>query len=264
MPREKRILADVGLNNLPFPMRVVSKIDKEGQSTIGNISIKARIIQEYEAYWINKFIQIIHTHRDKIGTKTLRSNIHDYIDELKATSVKIDFEYPFFMEKVTPVSHEKCLVKYNCTYSAKITATEPEPKIIFKIAVPVITTDPSSDPSQKNRLFGQLSIVNLKIQSKENIYAEDLVNIVDKRALAPVYSFLTAEDQLKIIDKVHLYSQSSVVMANEIQNDLAKRPDIDWYSVKCNNYSLLHSYNTLVATEKSMWIPSSCYDFEEL
>ena len=194
----------------------------------------------------------------------LRTNIHDYMNELKATSVKIDFEYPYFVEKLTPVSHDKCLVKYNCVYSAKITATEPEPKIIFKIEVPVITSDPSSESSEKNRLFGQLSIVTLEIQSQKDIFPEDLISIVDKRALAPVYSFLTFEDQLNIIDKVHLYTQSSVVMTNEIQNDLAKISDINWYSVKSNNLSLLHSYTTLVATEKSMWIPSSCYDFEEL
>jgi len=76
-------------------------------------------MHEFEAGWIDKFIQVVHQHRDRIGTKSLRDNIADYVKELKASTVKIDFEYPFFIEKRTPVPKEKCLVKYSCGYSPK-------------------------------------------------------------------------------------------------------------------------------------------------
>ncbi len=99
MTEEKRFLVDVGIRDLPFPMRVASKVNPEGQQTIANISISARIIREFEARWIDKFIQIIHQHRDRIGTKTLQVNILDYLNQLQAKAVKIDFNYPFFVEK---------------------------------------------------------------------------------------------------------------------------------------------------------------------
>jgi len=264
MPHEKRILADVGIKKVPFPMTVLSREDDEGQKTVANISIHARIIQEFEANWIDKFMQVLHNHRNKIGTSTLKVNIYDYLKALMATSVSVDFEYPYFVEKTTPLSKEKCLVRYQCQYTAKLTASSDKPKITFKIEIPTITTDPASDPDRLGGLFGQLSIVSVKVESFKNIFAEDLIEIVDRHALSSIYSFLTEEDRIDIITKVHREKISSVVMVNEIQNDLAKNQDVDWYSVQCNNFSLLHSYNTLVATEKSMWIPSSCYDFEEL
>ena len=124
MKDEKRFLVDVGMKDLPFPIKVVSKANPDGQATIANISINARIMHEFEAGWIDKFIQVVHQHRDRIGTKSLRDNIADYVKELKASTVKIDFEYPFFIEKHTPVSKEKCLVKYNCGYSAKVPSIE--------------------------------------------------------------------------------------------------------------------------------------------
>jgi GTP cyclohydrolase I len=99
MARERRFLVDVGIKDLPFPMRVVSRLDPEGQPTIANISVSARIMREFEARWIDKFIQIIHRHRDRIGTRTLSENIMDYLKELEATTVKIDFTYPYFVEK---------------------------------------------------------------------------------------------------------------------------------------------------------------------
>lgn len=254
---EKKFLVDVGMRSLPFPMRVISKVDPEGQFTVAEISITARIMKEFEARWIDKFIQILHKHRDRIGTKTLRVNIMDYLEELRAATVKVDFDYPFFIEKMTPVSGEKCLVRYLCTYSARASSIENEPKIFFKIEIPAITTYPASDQEQPGGLFGQLSIVVMEVQSEKDIYPEDLVEIVDKHALSPVYSFLTEEDQVSVIHKIHTEKRTSVVMIDGIKDDLARRQEIDWYSVRCSNFGMLHSYSTVIGTEKSMWVPFS-------
>src|SRR5512136_1203850 len=106
---KNKFLEDVGLKNLPFPMKAISKVNAAGQDTIANISISARIMHEFEAKWIDKFVQILHTHKNRIGRNTLRAIILEYLDLLKASAVRIDFDYPFFIEKLTPVSKEKCL-----------------------------------------------------------------------------------------------------------------------------------------------------------
>lgn len=260
MSNKKRFLVDVGIRDLPFPMRVISREDPDGQSTIANISISTRIMQEFEARWIDKFIQIVHEHRDRIGTKTLKVNILDYLRELQATMVKIDFEYPFFIEKITPVSKQKCLVRHLCTYSAKISEVDEKTKVLFKVEVPVITTYPGSAPDKPGGLFGQLSIVVVEVEALEDVYPEDLIELVDKHALSPIYSFLSEEDQIFIIQKVHSEDKSSVVVTDEIKDELAKDQSINWYSVKCSNYGMLHSYSTIIGTEKSMWVPFSAYE----
>lgn len=264
MAGDRRYLIDVGIRDLPFPMRVESRVDEEGQQTIGNISITARIMQEFEARWIDRFIRIVHQHRDRIGTKTLRTNIMDYVRELNASSVKIDFEYPFFVEKLTPVSGENCLVRYMCSYTAQYPSPEGEPKILFKIEIPVITTYPGSDPNTPGGLFGQLSVLDVEVESRNSIYPEDLVEIADDHALAPVYSFLGEEDQKRIIQRVHSEEKSSVVVTDEIRQELAKDPGIGWYSVRCFNYGMLHSYSTVITTEKSSWVPFSSLDHQDI
>lgn len=258
----QRFLADVGMQGLPFPMRVVSKVDSKGQPTVANISINARIMQNFEARWIDRFIQIVHRHRDSIGTETLRTNIADYLDELKANMVRIDFAYPFFIEQLTPKSKEKCLVQYLCSYSAKASSLSSEAKVLFKIEVPCITTYPGSAPEEPGGLFGQLSTVVIEVESQHDVYPEDLVAIVDEYALSPVYSFLTEEDQRFLIQKIHTQQKNSVVMTDEIKTKLARMKNIDWYAVRCNNYGMLHSYSTVISTEKSSWIPFSGYEEE--
>ena len=257
MINEKAFLADVGIKDLPFPIKAISKVDADGQPTIANISINARIMQGFEAEWIDKFIKIVHSHREKIGTKTLAANIPDYLKELNASTVVIDFNYPFFIEKITPVSKEKCLVRYMCTYSAKASDSMGKPKIIFKMSVPALTTYPLSNQEQKGGLFAQLSVVNIEIEPKGQIFPEDIVEMIDKHSIAPVYSFLTKEDQNFIINKLHTEQKTSVILTDEIKDELAHNRDIEWYKVNCANFGMLHSYTTLISTEKSMWIPFS-------
>jgi GTP cyclohydrolase I len=257
MSKEKRYLIDVGMHSLPFPMRVISRADKDGQPTVAQIHINARIMREFEAGWIDQFIRIAHDHRDKIGTKTLRHNIVRYLDELKASLVKIDFEYPFFVQKTTPVSKEKCFVCYNCVYSAKVSSVDSEAKIRQRIEVPVITTYPVAHPETAGGLFGQLSRVVVDVETKGDFFPEDLVDIVDRHALAPVYSYLSEADQHAIIEKIHGERKTSVVTVDEVKNELAANPEVMWYSVRSQNYGMLHNYSTVIGTEKSMWIPSS-------
>lgn len=260
MEKESRFLVDVGMRGLPFPIRVASRAEPQGQFTIANISIMARIMQEFEARWIDKFIQILHSHRDRIGTSTLRVNILDYLKELNASFVKVDFDYPFFVEKRTPVSKEKCLVRYHCTYSVKKSSIEADPKTYFKIEVPVITTYPASAPEKPGGLFGQLSSVLVEVESARDVFPEDLVDIADSHSLVPVYSFLTEEDQTWVIERIHSVKKTSVVMTDEIKDDLRRNPAIDWYSVTCSNFGMLHTYSTVIGTEKSMWVPFSGRD----
>lgn len=258
MKNTKRYLVDVGMKNLPFPMKVASRASQEGQSTVGAISVNAHIAQEFEARWIDKFIQLVHMHRSVIGTKNLKKNIEDYLREFNDAPIRIDFEYPFFVEKLTPVSKEKCLVKYSCGYSVKTSSIQ-KPKTIFKIDVPVITTYPQSTLTLAERPFAQLSVVTIEVESNEEVYPEDIVELVDRHALAPLYSFLTPEDQDFVIRKVHKELKSSVLMVDEIKEELAHDSHIEWYSVRCANFGMIHSYSTYIATEKSSWIPFSSY-----
>ena len=260
MSKEKRFLVDVGMSGLPFPIKVSSKIEQDGQPTVADITINARIMQEFEAQWIDKFIRIVHKHQGKIGTQTLQVNILEYLNELNASMVKIDFEYPYFIEKKTPVSHEKCLVRYFCKYSAKANSIDSIPRIIFKISIPVITTYPVFDNMSEGSLFAQTSIVDIEIESKKEIFPEDLVETVDSHALIPIYSFLTFEDQKYVINKTHSEKKTSIVMIDEIKDDLAHNKDILWYQLRCSNFGMLHSYHTMISTEKSAWVPLSGYE----
>lgn len=255
MTEGKRFLVDVGIRDFPFPIRCASRENPDGQKTIADISVSTRIMQYFEAGWIDRFIRILHSHREDISTSSLRKNIWDYYDELQAKNVEITLEYPFFVVKETPVSKQKCLVSYRCKYTCRAPSINGQPKILFRIDAPIITTHPQSHRNKPQALFGQLSIITVETESEKEIYPEDLVDMIDKNALTPVYSFLAEEDQDYLVDKIHTEQKHSVVVVDQIKEELGQQPDLEWFYVKCVNHSMLHPYKTFIDTEKSLWVP---------
>ncbi len=264
MGEKGKIIEDVGMANLQFPIRALSRREPEGQATVAVISVNARILQIFEARWIDRFIQVLHRHSATVCTENLRQQAVEYLQALNANFVDICYDYPFFIEKTTPVSREKGLVRYRCSYGVRLNSPEGQPKIMFRIEIPVITSYPGSALDKPGGLFGQLSRLTLEIRTEKNIYPEDLVAIVDRLALSPLYSFLTEKDQTHIIEKVHSQEKSSVVLVDEVKKELARNPDIEWYRLKCTNFGMLHSYSTMLELEKSIWIPFSGFANDEI
>jgi GTP cyclohydrolase I len=245
------------MDDFDFPFRVAGRGKPEGVPTVGKISVHARINQEFEARWIDRFARVLHQHRDAVGSRSLRKGIVDYLEALHADSVQVSLSYPYFVEKKTPISKLPCLVGHNCTYRAKLTALGGEPKLSLKVEVPTLTTDPCSSPDQPGFLFAQRTLVTVEVASNDSLFIEDIVEAIDRHALIPVYSFLTAEDKEHLVGLAHSRTVSSVVLTEAIKDFLAPREDVDWYRVVCRNRGLLHLYATEVSTEKGSWVPAS-------
>lgn len=183
----------------------------------------------------------------------MRSIVHECKEAFQAEFVAIEIEYPVFVEKMTPVTTEPCIVEYRCGYSAVFPTVRNATTIMFRIRIPCITTYPVSE-TEKSGFLAQLSIVTIQTQSPSDLFPEDLVSTVDAHALAPIYSFLAVEDQKEIISRIHSKKRTSLVMIDEIRQELALDKRIDFFTVSCSNFGLLHSYSTLIGTEKG-WSP---------
>ena len=86
---------------------------------------------------------------------------------------------------------------------------------------------------------------------------EDIIDLVDRHALTPTYSYLSQEDQQHLIQKIHSEEKYSVVMVDEIKKELARRNEITSSSIRCMNHGMLHSFSTMISTEKSRGVPFS-------
>jgi len=69
-------------------------------------------MREFEARRIDKFIQILHRHREELGSISIKAILEDVTRETKANAVEVRFDYPFFVEKLTPVQKESMWIPF--------------------------------------------------------------------------------------------------------------------------------------------------------
>ena len=256
-------LADVGVTDLPYPVRAPSRADPRGQPTVARVSIEARVAREFEAGWSDQLMQVLHAHRDRFSAQALKQDIGAYVEAFDAGVVEVSLEYPFFVEKRTPRTGQKCLVKHDCTYSVVALSPEAVPRVFFKIAVPCLTSGPASDRRHPAGSLGQLSIVTLETESQRDLYPEDLVALVDRNAQAPLYSFLTPGDREDLLGRIRTQRRSSVELVERVRGELAADPGLGFYSVRCLDASYLRPYRTMIGEEMGPRKPRGPWTAEE-
>ena len=239
-------LADVGVADLLRPVRVPSRADPRGQPTVARVSVEASVAREFEADWVDRLLKVLHAHRDDVGMEALKREVGAYVEALDASVVEVTLDYPFFVEKRTPRTGQKCLVKYDCTYSVVALSPDATPRVFFAITIPCITTGPSPQRWRGGASLGQLSTATLRTESQRDVYPEDLVALVDRNALVPLYSFLAPEDREDILRRIRTGWRTSVDMVGRIRGELAGDPSLGYYSVCCLDSSILHPYHTTV------------------
>lgn len=255
--------ADVGVSDLPHPIRAPSRADSQGQPTVARISVEASVARQFEVDWIDRFVQVLHAHRERISTRDLRQDVGAYMEAFEARMVEVTLDYPFFVEKRTPQTGQKCLVKHDCTYSLVALSPAATPRVFFRITVPCITTGPSPDGRRRGSSVSQLSTVPLETESQRDVYPEDLVALVDRNALAPLYSFLAPEDREDILRRIRTQRRTSVEMVERVRGELAADPSLGFYSLRCLDSSFLHTYHTIIGEEMGPSKPRRPWTEEE-
>lgn len=241
---------DVCLKDLPFPMRVASRDEPGGQATVASISVAARVKRRPGWDWTAEIIRILHAHRDRIGASTLRENIMDYLVQMEAERVRADFRYPFFYEKRTPISGEKCLLCYPCVYSAKVPSVDKGARVFLNIEIPVLASLTPFPGAAQYKII-------IETESKKDVFPEDLVDLADRHALSPVYSFLTRRDREYLAQSFQARQKGIEEVVNGINGELCASKDIGWHSIRSGGGGLPYSYETETGADRGMLSPGS-------
>lgn len=159
MSGSDKCIVSSAIQKLPFNIMVPSKDYSEERYITAVISVHANAGQELMAPWRDGFVEILQRDRENTGIITLKENMIDYRETFKASSVRVDFECAFFVEKTEPGLKQKRLVKYNCVCSAELPSADEQPQVNFKIEAPAIAADVVSHQASPSGLLSQSSAI---------------------------------------------------------------------------------------------------------
>jgi len=235
----------VGVKNIKYPIIVLDKKNKS-QHTIAKINMYVNLPHHFKGTHMSRFIEILNKHRNGISLKNITEVLLKMKEKLHAKSAHLEIEFPYFIEKIAPISKSKSLTEYLCKYWC---SHNNEPDLCVGIEVPVTTLCPCSKEISLRGAHNQRSKVLVSLRFKKFFWIEDIIHLIENSASSQVYSLLKRQDEKYITEAAYDNPMFVEDVVRNIAKKLQKDPNITWFCVESENLESIHDHNAYAMVE---------------
>lgn len=240
----------VGVKNLRYPLRIRDKADSE-QGTVATISMAVDLPKEYKGTHMSRFVEVLNSYGPVLDVHTICGIPAELLERLTAHRAHVEFRFPFFLKKQAPVTGREGMIDYEVIFD--VDASREELEFIVTVLVPVTTLCPCSKAISARGAHNQRGIVTYAVKfSREPIWIEDLVRLVEKCASCELYSVLKRPDEKFVTERAY----DNPVFVEDLVRNVAAASDaqegISWYRVEAENFESIHNHNAYAVIEKKI------------
>lgn len=257
-------LQKVGIKGLEYPIRVLDKANKT-QATSAVVDLFVNLPQHFKGTHMSRFIEIFHKHHQSLSMRQFLVLLEEIRSRLEAERAFGTIRFPFFVEKAAPVSGQKGMMAYRCTYEGQV-SLDGENHFLVSIEVPVTTLCPCSKAISQYGAHNQRGKVVVKVESTGFFWIEDVIALVEDAASSGLYSVLKRSDEKFVTETAYENPRFVEDVVREVYLALQVFRSGDctfrWFSVEAENYESIHNHNAYAYAEfgggkPSAWSESS-------
>jgi GTP cyclohydrolase I len=238
-----------GVKGIKYPIVVLDRAHGT-QHVNATINIYANLPHQFKGTHMSRFVEILNEFRGQINIKTFHTILQEIKDKLHAESAHMDIEFPYFIEKIAPVSGAKSLMEYRCFFSGQNNKGNSS-DFLVGVVVPVTTVCPCSKEISEIGAHNQRSMVTVKVRFKKFFWIEDLIRLVEESASGEVYSLLKRVDEKYVTEKAHQNPMFVEDVVRNVAQQLNKNVNFLWYSVEAENFESIHNHSAYAYVEKN-------------
>jgi GTP cyclohydrolase I len=251
---EREVALDrVGVSGLRYPIVVLDR-DHQKQHTVAVLRMSVNLPHEFKGTHMSRFIEVLNEHRGEITMRTVPNLLRDLRRRLDAESAHIHLVFPYFLERRAPVSGASALMDYECSFDAVVNGGKD--KFIFGVRVPVTSLCPCSKAISDYGAHNQRGYITIDVQTVRDlennfalIWFEELIDIAEQSASAPVYPLLKRADERHVTMQAF---DNPVFVEDMVRNvALALRSDlrIAWFRIDALNQESIHNHSAFANVE---------------
>ena len=173
-------LKHVGISDLRWPL-VLRDRQKGEQHTVATVSVAVDLPKDLRGTHMSRFVQCL----QKLDIVNL-SALEEVLDDLK--------------ESQAPVSGLSSVMDLNCVYTME-KGTRFTQKV--EVQVPIQTLCPCSREISAYGAHNQRAVASLEIEASEFVWIEELAEMADAGASAPVYGLLKRPDEKFVTEEAY-------------------------------------------------------------
>ena len=231
----------VGIKNLRYPITVLDK-GSGLQHTVALINMYVDLPNDYKGTHMSRFVELLHLLKPEISLKKISSILSQMKSHLNAASAHIEVTFPYFIEKIAPVSKIPGFMDYTCKFTG---TSGPDEKIdlISEVIVPISSVCPCSKEISDAGAHNQRGRVQIRTRFKKFIWLEDMIKLAEQAASCEVYSVLKRVDEKEVTEKGYNNPKFVEDIVRDVALELKADNNITWFSVSAENFESIHNHS---------------------
>ncbi len=241
-------LNKVGIKDLLYPIKVLDRKNKY-QATVARVSMYVDLPKEFRGTHMSRFIEVLERHKNTMAIHNIEKILEDIRRAFNASTSHIELRFPYFIRKKAPVSGIESYMNYTCGLIG--TKTEEKFDLVVEVNVPVHNLCPCSKEISERGAHNQRGIARLRVRMRKLVWFEELVEVAERAASAPLFSLLKREDEKYITERAYDNPKFVEDAARDIALALREDKRISWFKVEVENFESIHNHNAYACVEQS-------------
>ncbi len=244
--RELRI-DKVGVRGLRFPIQIRDK-ERSIQNTIATIGMFVDLPKEFKGTHMSRFIEVLNAHGHVVHVENITAILLAMQRKLNAATAHLEMEFPFFLVKMAPVTGVLGLMDYTARFDA--TACGRDIDFVLTVKASVTTLCPCSKAISEYGAHNQRGLCTVQLRSRNAIWIEDVIAIIEQSASSELYSLLKRRDEKAVTERAYENPVFVEDLVRNVATRLNKHPEVTWYKVEAENFESIHNHNAYASIEK--------------
>jgi len=228
------------------PLQVVA-MDGSLVSTVAKMSMGVELPATVKGTHMSRFLESIQQTGTTLNPSDTAQLGEVICKRLEAESCQIAWQFPYFIERLAPVSGRPSQVNYEVELTSNYSAEHGEERSGVKLIVPVATLCPCSKEISSYGAHNQRGYVELSWDWKKGssrLHFQQVIDAIETCGSAPLINLLKRPDEKFVTEQAY---DNPVFVEDLIRNVVVKLGDfadaIGSYAVRVTNHESIHTHN---------------------
>lgn len=236
----------VGVSDLRSPIVVLDR-KLERQSTVASLNMSVALPHHFKGTHMSRFVEVLNEHRGELTMRTMPALLSDLKEKLEAESARVEISFPYFIERAAPVSGAKGLMDYESWFHGESNGKGDD--FVIGVRVPVTSLCPCSKAISDYGAHNQRGYISIEVRSRADddghptiIWIEELVEVAEASASAPVYALLKRDDERHVTMQAYDNPVFVEDMVRNVAARLKRDGRVTWFRVHAVNHESIHNH----------------------
>ncbi len=231
----------VGVKGLRYPLALLDATGKV-QHTVAHLSMAVGLPPDVKGTHMSRFVEILERRRPPLNGDRLMSMFDDMLLRLDAQSGEIELVFPYFINKVAPVSGVESLLDYDVRMVVDKREGQAA-ELTLEIVAPVTSLCPCSKEISDYGAHNQRSHITISATLRAGMAPDELVRLAEDEASCEVYGLLKRPDEKWVTERAYDNPKFVEDLVRDIALRLMTESRIAQWTVKSENFESIHNHS---------------------